>query len=79
MKNNKIMLLIFLLIGLILGGLIGDILGDYIPLLNYSKSIGINSFNLDLSLLKMNFSFQMRLNLAGLIGIVLAIILYRKL
>ena len=77
-KNNIFVLLLFLLIGLIFGGIIGDYLGQYIPLLNYSKAIGVNNFNLDLSVIKFSFSFSMKISLASIIGLILAIMLHRK-
>lgn len=77
--NNGLLLLLSILVGVILGGLIGEILGTYIPLLNYGKSIGIQNFTLDLSILKLTFGFTMTLNLAGIIGIILSIILFKKL
>ncbi len=78
-KNNIFVLLLFLLIGLIFGGIIGDYLGQFIPLLNYSKAIGINSFNLDLSVIKFSFSFSMNISFASVIGLILAIMLHRRL
>jgi hypothetical protein len=78
-KDNIFLLLIFLLIGLILGEIIGDYLSKYIEILNYSKSIGLNNFNLDLSIISLTFGFKMKLSLASVLGLFLAIILYRKL
>lgn len=78
-KNNIFVLLLFLLIGLIFGGIIGDYLGQYIELLNYSKAIGINSFNLDLSVIQFSFSFTMNISFASVIGLILAIMLHRRL
>ena len=48
-------------------------------ILNYSKSIGINNFNLDLAIFNLTFGFQMKLSLSSVIGIILAIVIYRKL
>lgn len=78
-KNNIFVLLLFLLIGLIFGGIIGDYLGQYFELLNYSKAIGINSFNLDLSVIQFSFSFTMNISFASVIGLILAIMLHRRL
>jgi len=78
-KNNIFVLLLFLLIGLIFGGMIGDYLGQYFTLLNYSKTIGINSFNMDLSVIKFSFSFTMNISFASIIGLILAIMLHRRL
>lgn len=78
-KNNILILLFFLLIGLIFGGLIGEYLGGMIPVLNYSKTIGIESFKLNLSIINLSFSFNMNLSLASIIGLILAIVLFRRL
>jgi len=78
-KDNIFMFLIFLLIGLIFGGILGDYLSKYAEILNYSKSIGINNFNLDLEIFNLTFGFQMKLSLSSVIGIILAIVIYRKL
>ncbi len=78
-KDNIFIFLIFLLIGLIFGGILGDYLSKYAEILNYSKSIGINNFNLDLAIFNLTFGFQMKLSLSSVIGIILAIVIYRKL
>lgn len=78
-KDNIFLLLIFLLIGLIFGGIIGDYLSQYIEILNYSKSIGISDFKMDLSIISLTFGFKMNLSLASVLGLFLSIILYRKL
>jgi len=78
-KNNIFVLLLFLLIGLIFGGILGDYLGQYFTLLNYSKAIGINSFSLDLSVIKLSLSFTMNISFASILGLVLAIFLHRRL
>lgn len=78
-KNNIFILLLFLLIGLIFGGIIGDYLGQYFKLLRYSKTIGINSFNLDLSVIKFSLSLTMNISVASVIGLILAIMLHRRL
>jgi len=78
-KNNIFVLLLFLLIGLIFGGIIGDYLGRSFELLNYSKAIGINNFDLDLSVIDLSFSFTMNISLASVIGLIIAIMLHRRL
>jgi hypothetical protein len=78
-KDNIFLLLVFLLIGLVFGGIIGDYLSQYIEILNYSKSIGISDFKMDLSIISLTFGFKMNLSLASVLGLFLSIILYRKL
>lgn len=78
-KNNIFLLLLFLLIGLVFGGIIGDYLGQYIKILSYTKSIGLSNFNLNLSVITLSFGFTMKLSLASVIGIIISIILFRKL
>lgn len=78
-SSNTIMFLLSILVGVILGGIIGKFLGQYIEILNYGKSIGIENFQLDLEIIRLNFGFIMELNLAGIIGIIISIIIFRKL
>ena len=75
-KDNIFLLLVFLLIGLVFGGIIGDYLSQYIEILNYSKSIGISDFKMDLSIISLTFGFKMTISLATLLGQLTSIILY---
>lgn len=79
--KNFWILLIFLLSGLVLGGLLGELAKNvsWLWWLSYGQSFGITSpVALDLSVLKISFSFLVKINIASIIGIALALILYRK-
>ncbi len=80
MKNNFIMILT-IISGLIIGSYIGT-LTNKIPFLNwldYGKTIGLTSpFVLDLSFLKLQFGFSISFTIAGIIGMIIAFIIYRK-
>jgi hypothetical protein len=78
MKKNPIVLLLFLLIGLVLGGIIGDLLGSIVPVLNYSKSIGVDPFTLDMAIMTLTLGFRMTINLAGIFGLLIGLFIYSK-
>ncbi|MBQ6553890.1 MAG: DUF4321 domain-containing protein [Firmicutes bacterium] len=82
MQKGNIVFFLTLISGLIIGGFIGDVLGRVPALswLNYGKEIGLTSpFFLDLSFMSLTFGLTLKLTLAGIIGMVIAIILYKKL
>lgn len=85
MKNTKrnLIFAFFLLAGIILGALLGT-LGEKIPFLSflaYGKTIGIplsNPFFLDLSMLRFSFGCEIGINVAQIITITLAFLVYRS-
>lgn len=78
-KNNGLIFLIMILIGLVIGGLIGDILGEYVSILQYGKTIGVEQFTIDLSVMKITFGLTMSINLASIIGLFISIFLFKRL
>ncbi len=72
----------FIIIGAISGSLIGELLGDNINALKFLKNtytIGMNTpMLIDLKVLTVTFGLNFNINIMSIIGIVLAIILYRK-
>lgn len=68
-----------LLVGLVLGGILGDLFKQSVPILSYGKAIGVAPFTVDLSILKFTMGVTMQINLAGIIGLVLAIVLFKRL
>ena len=80
-EKNFWIYLIFLLSGLVLGGLLGELANrvSWLWWLSYGESFGLSTpVTLDLSVLKISFSCMIRINIASIIGMVLAIIWYRK-
>lgn len=78
-----LMFWIMLLTGIILGTLLGELASGFgvLSFLNYGKSIGISAGNpmvLDLSIMKLTFGVELRLTLASIIGLITAIVLYKK-
>lgn len=78
-SKDSLILLIVLLIGLVIGGLIGDILGQSFEILTYGKEIGFAPVTVDLSVIQFTIGLKMSINLASIIGLVLAIVIFRKL
>jgi len=72
----------FILIGAISGTFIGELLGNNVGVLKFLKStytIGMsNPMLIDLKVLAITFGINFNINIMSIIGIVLAIILYRK-
>lgn len=82
MKDTKFWLfLIFLFSGIIIGGLIGDFAKSvpYLEWLGYGKTFGLTEpLKLDISVLQVTFSIMFELNVASVIGILTAVLVYRK-
>ena len=84
MKNfgntNFWILLLLLLSGIVLGGFIGSLASSvpFLSWLNFGQSFGLNDpLVLDLGVLIITFGLSIKITLASLIGVVLALIVYR--
>lgn len=80
-EKNIWILMIFLLSGLVIGGLLGEIASkvDWLWWLSYGESFGISSpIELDLSVISISFGLMFKINIASIIGMALAIFIYRK-
>ena len=80
-EKNIWVFLVFLLSGLVIGGLLGK-LASGIPWLwwlSYEQAFGLESpLVLDLNVLKLTFGLMVNINVASIIGMILAIFIYRK-
>ena len=80
-EKNIWILMIFILSGLVVGGLLGDVAGkvDFLWWLGYGESFGLTSpLELDLSIIKITFALAFKINISSIIGLVLAIFIYKK-
>lgn len=80
-EKNFWILLVFILSGLVIGGLLGDLASkiDFLWWLAYGESFGLSQpLQLDLSIIKITFSLMVKINIASIIGMALAIFIYRK-
>ena len=74
-------LLIFLLSGLVIGGLLGELASkvDWLWWLAFGEEFGLeNPIVLNLSILKITFALMVKINIASIIGMAIAIFIYRK-
>lgn len=72
---------ILLFSGIILGGLLGELAAQvsYLSWLGYGQTFGITEpMELDLGVLNLTFALIFKLNVASIIGILLAVFVYRK-
>lgn len=81
LKNKSVwILIIFIFSGLVIGGLLGDVATkiDFLSWLSYGQEFGIESpIVLNLSIIKLTFAFMIKINLASIIGLIIAILIYR--
>lgn len=80
-EKNIWILAIFILSGLVIGGLLGKLASqiDFLWWLGYGQSFGLTSpIQLDLSILKITFAVIFDINIASIIGMAIAIFIYRK-
>ena len=79
-KNGLFIFILFL--GAVGGNFIGDILGDKFKSFSFLKniySIGTSKpFSLDLKIISLTLGININFNIMTIIGIILAIILYKK-
>lgn len=74
-------LILFILSGLVVGGLLGEIASkvDFLWWLGYGQSFGLTSpLELDLNIVKITFALILKINIASILGMVVAAIIYRK-
>ncbi len=80
-EKNIWILLIFILSGLVVGGLLGELAArvPWLWWLSYSQSFGLQSpVTLDLSIMQITFALMFKISVSSIIGMVLAIFIYKK-
>lgn len=82
--RNPWVLLILILAGVVLGGFLGSLANEvsFLQWLNYGQSFGIGQNSpviLDLGILVITFGLSVKITIAGIIGVILAILIYRLL
>ena len=74
-------LVLFICAGLVIGGLLGQMASqvEWLNWLSYGQQFGIeNPFILNLNVISWAFAFKININIASIIGLAIAIFLYRK-
>ena len=79
--KNIWILILFILGGIVVGGLLGEIASNvsFLSWLAYGQEFGLSTpIELDLSVIKLTFGLMLKINISSIIGIVLAIFIYKK-
>lgn len=77
-RNGWIMLLM-VMCGLVVGGFLGELLGKYVPILKYGYNLGVSAHEWNFHVFRLTFGLDFNINMFSVLGIVIAIYLYRKL
>ena len=80
-EKNTWILMLFICSGLVLGGLLGQLASDieWLRWLSYGQQFGLQSpLIVDLNVVQITFAFILNINIASIIGLAIAIFVYRK-
>ncbi|RQD70627.1 MAG: DUF4321 domain-containing protein [Tindallia sp. MSAO_Bac2] len=78
-QKNAGWFLITIVAGVLLGSLIGSLLGQALPILTFGPGpLGVENVSADFGIITFHLSLMVHLNLAGLIGLILAILIFKK-
>ena len=80
--KNAWIAILFIFAGLVIGGLLGEVASqvDWLSWLSYGQSFGINEpLVLNMNVLSLTFAFSININIASIIGLAIAVFLYKKL
>ncbi len=80
-EKNIWILVLFLLGGIVVGGLLGELAShvDFLSWLAYGQDFGLSTpIELDLNVIKLTFGLVFKINISSIIGIILAIFIYKK-
>ena len=80
-EKNWVILTLFILAGIVIGGLLGELTKDvsFLSWLSYGKDFGLSDpLVLDLGVLVLTFGLMIKINVASIIGVIIAVVIYKK-
>ena len=80
-EKGTLVLIIFILCGLVIGGLIGQLTSgiSWLNWLSYGKEFGLaDPIVLDLGVVQLTFALMFNINVSSIVGIIIAIFIYRR-
>ena len=86
-RKNGIVFTLLMLAGVVIGGFLGYLTRDisWLSWLNYGQEFGLGSpdgsgaLQLNIGVIILTFGLSIKISIASIIGVILAIIIYRKL
>lgn len=79
-SRNPWLLLILLVVGGLIGSLLGTAFKDLLPILNYGfPAIGLAPTSINLLVITITFGLILKLNLASVVGFIIALFIYFRL
>lgn len=79
--KNICILMIFVLCGIVVGGLLGELAAkvDFLWWLSYGQEFGLaDPITLNLQVITLTFGLMFKINISSIIGMILAIFIYKK-
>ena len=79
--KGRIISILFVLAGLVIGGLLGNLASNvsWLSWLSYGEEFGLmEPLILDLNVLTLTLGLTIKINIASIIGVIIALIVYRK-
>ena len=79
--KGKWIVILFILAGLVIGGLIGNVASNvsWLSWLSYGEEFGLmDPLVLDLNVAKLTFALMVKINIASIIGVIISLLIYRK-
>ena len=80
-EKNIWILILFILCGIVVGGLLGELASNvsFLSWLSYLEEFWLSTpIQLDLNVITLTFGLMFKINIASIIGIALAIFIYKK-
>lgn len=80
-NGNTWLLIVFICAGLVIGGLLGNLASqvEWLNWLAYGQEFGLSEpLVLNLNVLEITFAFSIQINIASILGLAIALFIYRK-
>ena len=79
-ENRIWILIVFILCGIVIGSLLGELAANvnWLEWLAFGRSFGLSSpITLDLGVIQFTFGLMININMASMIGVLIALLVYR--
>jgi hypothetical protein len=77
-NKSTFLLVVLLIVGIVIGGILGDLLADKLPILDKSYPIGFEPVHFDLNVIDFTIGLMIDVNVASIIGLAIAIFIFKK-